>query len=247
MRVFDIHGNPVLDPFEIDQATRQPQSCGVGCEQVTLAHDALAIRVRISEAGRSFQAMLPTRWRAGQSPTARRLLDRAQQVMRRLRSLREDELVNSVPGIYALTSTTLRAPDRQQILNAVLNTRHSARPQIEGRSIVIGATEWDSEPGQPWQKQTYGGGLPFRLQSWFTWTSYAEAAQLLGYEGGGETRVAVVALYDPGTSAWWRLWIDVGTHRVLRARLITNGEFSDQHYHDFNRPVTIAPPKNAIR
>jgi len=245
VRVFDVHGNVVPRPFETDGAIKPPRSCGAGCEQVVLPIAASELRVRVGEGARTFVTTLPVRWLAGRSRPARRLLGRAQQVMRALRSVRDDEVANSVPGIYALTSTALRAPDRLQAVHSVLNYHVSARPSFEGRLVVIGATEWDAQPGLPWHKGIYGAGLPFRLPSWFTWTTHAEAAQLLGFQGRGVKRVAQIALYDPGTPAWWRLWIEMRTGRALRSRLITNGESSTERYYAFNSPVTITPPRSA--
>jgi len=99
----------------------------------------------------------------------------------------------------------------------------------------------------PWQKDEFGGGLPFRTRSWFTWTTYARHVYLLAERTQGTRRVAVVGLMDPGTPAWWRLTIDQRTHRVLEDRLVTYGHFMTQRFTAFDQPLRIEPPTGARR
>jgi hypothetical protein len=111
------------------------------------------------------------------------------------------------------------------------------------QSIVLGATQWTrGQTNVQWRKGEFGGGLPFRTRSWFTWTTYARHAFLLGERIRNARRVAVVALMDPGTPAWWRVSIDLRTYRVLQDRLVTYGHFMTQRFTAFNRPLRIEPP-----
>jgi hypothetical protein len=162
--------------------------------------------------------------------------------MRRLRSVREVERVNSVPGLYAITTYALRAPNRFSYTNALLKpgARH---PVVEGKSVVIGQSQWQRQGRLGWRRGSYGAGLPFRTHSWFTWTTNGVAVRLLstGREQGRPT--AVVGLMDPGTPAWWRLHIDLRTLRVTHSRLIATAHFMTQRFYDFNAPVDIRAPR----
>jgi hypothetical protein len=166
--------------------------------------------------------------------------------MRRLRSVREVETVNSVPGLYAITNYRLKAPNRVAYTNSVLRAP-SSTPTIEGRTVTIGSVQWSKEPGLGWQKGATGGGLPFRTRTWFTWTTYAQAVRLLDIRREHGGRVAVLALMDPGTPAWWRLEVDLRTMLITGGRLIATGHFMTQRYYGANRPVRIEPPPGGRR
>lgn len=81
-------------------------------------------------------------------------------------------------------------------------------------------------------------GVPFRTRSWFRWSPYAVAANVLTLT----QHEARIALMDPGTPAWIRLRIARQTSRVMSDRLITPGEPWRQRYSRFNLPVSIHPP-----
>lgn len=185
--------------------------------------------------GRDYVARLATGWRAGEGPRARQLLSQAQARMRQLHSVREQERVSSVPGFFATTTYRLKSPDRfAWVTNGGVS------------SVTIGATQW-TRPARrlPWTRGQFGGCLPFRTRSWFTWTTYAREAYLLDVRREDVRRVALVGLMDPGTPAWWRLYIDLRSHLVLRSRLITNGHFMDQRFSRFNAATRIEPPRAA--
>jgi len=241
VRLINVHGKPSSTPFEIETATTIAVSCGLGCRRFKIPSLPSTLRVIVVERGHEYTAVLPTVWHAGESRRARQLLNRAQAVMRRLRSVREIERVNSVPGITAITRYRLKAPDRFAYTNALQRAPH-ARTRLQGESVVIAKTQWNREPGRAWQKSQYGGGLRFRTKSWFRWSAYAIAVRLLDVHREHGRPVAVLALMDPGTPAWWRLWIDLDTMRVIRDRLIASGHFMTQRYVAFNEPLEIQPP-----
>jgi copper transport protein len=231
VRLYGLDDRPVSDRLVVLGARQT--SCGPGCAR--FAHRGpvpAVVKVRVLQKGRSYLARLPVRWRAGEQVRARRLVERAQSVMRALASVRQSERASSVPGLYALTNYRLEAPDRM-----------AYRTNGGAQSVVVGVRQWTrGQPDAPWQRSEFGGGLPFRTRSWFTWTTYARNAYVLGERREGRRRVAVVALMDPGTPAWWRLVIDLDTHRVLRDRLVTYGHFMTQRFWQFNRPLRIQPP-----
>ena len=237
VRLLDGQGDPSSTPFEIEAAESVSVSCGIGCRRFSIPSLPTTLRVNVVEQGHEYAARLPTAWRAGRSTQARRLLWRAQARMRRLRSVRETERVTSVPGISAITAYTVQAPNRFAYTSSVLKAP-ARRPEVQGRTITIGSRQWTRNAGLGWQKGHYGGGLPFRTRSWFDWTTYATAVRLLQLT----PRIAVLALADPGTPAWWRLWVERRTLRVTRSRLITTAHFMTQRFFAYNRPVHIRPP-----
>jgi copper transport protein len=235
VRLYALDDRPVRDPFSVIGG--QQSSCGRGCARFRLASAPPTLKVSVRQAGRTYVARLPVRWRAGEERRARALVGRAQEAMRALQSVREAERVSSVPGLYAITDYRLKAPNRM-----------AYRTNGQVQSVVVGTAQWTrAQPGVPWKKGEFGGGLPFRTRSWFTWTTYARYAYLLAERTRGGRRAAVVGLMDPGTPAWWRLTIDRRTHRVLEDRLVTYGHFMTQRFTAFNQPLRIEPPKGARR
>ncbi len=241
VRLLDMQGRPASTPFEIEAAKAISVSCGPGCRRFTIPALPSTLRVNVVERGHEYAAVLPTTWRAGQSVRARRLLERAQATMRRLRTVREVERVNSVPGTYAFTRYALQAPDRFAYTNSLLEAP-ARRPKVQGRSITIGEVQWTHDRTLGWQKGRFGGGVRFRTRSWFDWTSYATAVRLLTITREHGRRTAVLALADPGTPAWWRLWVDLRTLRVIHSRLITTAHYMTQRFFAFNARIVIRPP-----
>ncbi len=159
--------------------------------------------------------------------------------MRGLRSVRQIEEVNSVPGISAVTDGRMQAPDRWANTTSVV--RPPAAPQLEDEMVEIGSSQWTRQPGGDWQLQPQGGALPFNSRTLFTWSTYAESVRLLGIDRSGHP-TATIALMDPGTPAWWTLRVDLSSGRVLEARLITSGHFISTRYSQFNTARPIIPP-----
>jgi copper transport protein len=240
VRVLDVEGQPASTPFEIEGAAAVSPSCGPGCRTFAIRGTPAAVRVVLSPDRRPLSASLPTRWQPTGSTAARRILDRAQAVMRHLSSVRQVEEVSSVPGLYALSDGRLQAPDRWA--NTTYVVRPPAPPQLEDQLVAIGARQWTRGPGRPWQLQPQGGTLPFATPTLFTWSSYAEAVRLIGVEHRHSLTLATLALMDPGTPAWWTLHVDLSTGRVLDARLITSGHFISAHYSQFNSAPPILAP-----
>jgi hypothetical protein len=206
--------------------------CGTGCARFTLAGAPAALRATVTDRGRPYTATLPARWERGGEARARRLLGRAERTMRALASLREDELVTSGPGTRAVTRYALRAPDRL------------AYATDQGvRAVQIGRRQWLRAAGDQWTVAPIPGGVPFRTRTWFRWTPYARAVQLLGVRRG----VAELAAADPATPVWFRLSVDTRTGRVLREELVARARLIRHRFFGFNSGVTIVPPRDAIR
>lgn len=248
VRLLDVKSRPATTPFEINDALSVNVSCGPGCRRFTTSGGPDVLSISVSEGRSTYVARLPTKWRRGQSRRAKQLLVRAQATMRRLSSVRDTERVNSVPGLFAITDYRLQAPDRYAYATRVLRvtgTRRSSKP--EGQRVVIGTTTWDRELDTGWRRSVDRGGLPFRTRTWFTWVTYAEAARLLVVRREHGRRVAILALMDPGTPAWTRVFIDLATMRVLHTRFVTSGHFMTQRFADYDKPMQIRPPRHAVR
>lgn len=230
LRLLDRQGRPAPGPMRVAGARTRP--CGRGCLDFTVRGARAALRVRTYEGRRSFAVALPARWSPGQAGRARRVLERAQATMRGLASVRELERVSSGPGSLAVTRYRLRAPDRLDMAT--------------GRGVEavrIGDRQWLRLPGQPWRRRDeLGGGLPFTTRSWFAWTPYAQTVRLIGVRRGGGRRVAELALMDPGTPVWIRLWVDRESGRVLLERLVARGQVVTRRFFGFNSPISILPP-----
>jgi copper transport protein len=229
VRLIDVRGRTGRVPFAVLDARNR--SCGTGCRRFALTRPASEVRVALTERGRRFVAVLPARWRGADSARARALLRRAEQAMRSLRSVRQHERVSSGPGSLAVTLYDLQAPDR-----------FAYRTNGGERSVVIGDRQWLRVGDSPWQEQSFGAGVPFRTRSWFRWTPYATVVRMLDIRRSGHRRVAEIALMDPGTPAWIRMWIDLQTKRVVEDRLVAKGSAWRQRYSRYDRAVSIRPP-----
>jgi copper transport protein len=240
VRVLDIEGQPASTPFEIEGTSGVSPSCGPGCRTVAIRGTPAAVRVVLNPDRHAQSASLPTRWQPTGSAAGRQILDRAQTVMRHLRSVRQIEEVNSVPGLYALSDGRLQAPNRWTSTTYVV--RPPAAPQLEDELVAIGTRQWTRGPGRAWQLQPQRGTLPFNAPTLFTWSSYAEAVRLIGVERRDGHARATLALMDPGTPAWWTLHVDLANGRVFDARLITSGHFINVRYSQFNSARPILEP-----
>jgi hypothetical protein len=230
IRTLDFRGRPARGPIEVPGG--RTRSCGTGCARFTLAGAPSTLRAAVADRRRTYTARLPARWERGASARARRLLDRAERTMRALRSVREDELVTSGPGTRAITRYALRAPDR-----LFFATDRGVR------TIQIGRRQWLRTAGEPWTVGPIPGGLPFRMRSWFRWTPYARALEVLGERRG----MVELAAADPATPVWFRLSVDERTGRVLREELVARARLIRHRFFGFNGRVMIVPPKDAVR
>lgn len=232
LRQFALSGKPATDPLRLPAGgTLTP--CGTGCVRFT-APLAERLIVERRDRERWHRVELPARWAPGGAARARRLLERAQSTMRALSAVREDELVTSGPGTHAVTRYVLGGPDRLD-----------ASSDSGVRRIEIGERGWLKVRSQPWRVSP--PAVPFSVRTWFRWTPFAQAIQLLGERQDRGRRVAEVAFFDPGTPGWQRLVIDLRTSRVLRGVTLTRAHFITQRFHAFGKPVRISAPTDVSR
>ncbi len=226
VRLLDRRGRPARLPFELPGA--RASSCGDGCRRFRLPPDAKGVEVALRERGRRYATTLPAAWRQGDNRRARALLRRAQRTMRALRGVREIERLTSGPGTGATTEYRLQAPDR-----LAWKTGRGVR------SVVIGRRRWLTQPGLGWRGGEYAGGLAFKTRTWFAWSRYAREVRLLSERDGR----AVVALMDEGTPVWFRLTIELATHRVLAEQMTARARFMNTRFVDFGKRFEIEAPR----
>jgi hypothetical protein len=230
VRLLDRKGRPARVPVELPGA--RASSCGAGCRRFALPASAEGVEVAVRERGRRYATTLPARWEADGSRRARTLLRRAERTMRALGGVRELEELTSGPGTGATTEYRLRAPDRL-----------AWRTGRGVESVVIGRRQWIRQPGLGWREGPYGSGLAFKTRSWFAWSRYAREVRLLAERREDGRRVAELALMDEGTPVWFRLTVDLATHRVVAERMTARARFLSTRFVDFGRRFRIEAPR----
>lgn len=229
IRVTDIRAKPSRARVTVDDARQR--SCGRGCVEFS-GTTGDRLRVTVHQRRSTHVAVLPTQWQLDDSQRARRLLRQTEVAMRKLKSVRQSELVSSGPGSYAQTEYRLQAPNRMAF-----------KTSTGVESVLIGKRKWTRWPGAAeWQESPPGQGLPFSTRRWFRWTPYARHVRLLDERTIDGRHLAELALFDPGTPVWMRLTVDTASHRVLHERSITKAHFTQQRYRAYNAPVSIPTP-----
>jgi hypothetical protein len=197
--------------------------------------------VILNPARRPYTAILATRWLPHESGLAMKILLQAQVTMRRLRSVSDTEQTSSVPGFAAVIKYRLQAPDR--LAYRTYAVRGHRPPALEGQAVEIGAASWVRQPGSQWQRQAPEGTLPFATNTWFTWSTYAQATRLVSIDARHTSHPrATIVLMDPGTPAWWTLTIDLRTSEVLHGVLLTPGHVEAERFAHANSTPKIRAP-----
>jgi copper transport protein len=159
------------------------------------------------------------------------------QMMTRMHGLetyRLDETLSSglavVPSRYAF-----QAPDRFESIV----TESSGGSQM----VWIGSTRYLRQGDGRWQ--VLHGGPPPDVPS-FIWDFFRPFidARILGHAVVQGVPTRIVAFFGKSgvTPVWFRLWID-REGLVQQAQMRAQGHFMDDRYYDFDRPISIEPPK----
>jgi len=184
---------------------------------------------------------------------AAEIVARAARVFRGLRSLVYVESLRSGPKGGLLTTWRLKAPNEVTY-------------DIRGgpSAVVIGRRRWDRDrPGAPWRRSQQ---IPALTVPQPTWGDVAVNAHVLGTglcnligsklaqvpRYRQKVRMApasigrpvwIVSFANPTTPAWFTAWIERGTYRTLRLRMTAAAHFMRHRYVEFDRPLTIRPPR----
>jgi hypothetical protein len=225
MRLLDFSAKPVDAAVQLEGG--RTEECGTGCWRLDAPASVAAIRVSVEAGAEVHELSVPVGWEPRRGQRAVRLLRRTQEAMRALRTLRMREVLTSGLGPVVRSGYEFQAPDRM-----------AYRTNTGTRLVALGERRYLSTGGGPFERGRFGAD-GFRLEQFFRWTIYGRSVSWLG-TGGLRARIA---LFDQATPVWYRLTIDRGTDRIIEERMIAGGHFMDRRYFDFNRPLSIAPPR----
>jgi hypothetical protein len=210
--------------FRVGGVSLAARPCGPGCYTASAPHGALG-RVDVVLPGRAVTFHIPAAARP-----ANAIVARAARVFRGLRSLVYVESLRSGPKGGLLTTWRLEAPNE-----VTYDIRGGAS------AVIIGRRRWDRDrPGVPWRRSQQ---IPALRVPQPTWGDVAVNAHVLGTGRVDGRPVWIVSFANPTTPAWFTAWIDRGTYRTLRLRMTAAAHFMRHRYVEFDRSVTIRPPR----
>jgi putative copper export protein len=219
-----------LNGFDVRIAGRRTAACGGGCYAavVPLPAPPRVVDVALAGGGRRAAALtftLPARWPV---PPARAIVARADRVYRSLRTLVIHERLASNARNAVLTTYRVQAPNR-------LAYRIVGGPQ----AVIIGDKRWDRLPGGKWERSAQE---PLTQPEPFWGSDPVRNARLLGRGYVGNRPVWVASFYDPRLPAWFELWIDRRSSRLLALKMTAQAHFMRHRYTGFDAPLRIVPP-----
>ena len=211
--------------FRVGAASLLARPCGPGCYTAFAPRSAFRRRVAVVLPGRDVSFVIPPEPRP-----AAAIVARAARVFSGLRSLVYVESLRSGPKGGLLTTWRLKAPNE-----VTYDIRGGAS------AVIIGQRRWDRDrPGAPWRRSDQIPALRVPQPSW---GHVAVNAHVLG-TGRVEGRpVWIVSFANPTTPAWFTASIDQRTYRTLRLRMTAAAHFMRHRYIEFDRPLTIRPPR----
>jgi hypothetical protein len=214
-----------VDRLHVRVGRTDPSPCGPGCYAAVVLLPAPPRRIPVVVAGRTLVFTLPARWPA---PSARALVARADRVFRDLRTLVIHERLASSARNIVVTTYRVQAPNR-------LTYEILGGPQ----AVIIGGTRWDRLPGGHWERSEQE---PLTQPEPFWGSDPMRNVRLLGTGRVGGRPVWIASFYDPRLPAWFELWIDRRSARLLALRMTAQAHFMRHRYTGFDRPLRIVPP-----
>jgi copper transport protein len=192
------------------------------CYQAPVPARAATVVVAVRRPGRAAvtaNLQLP----AANAQPATELVTVASRNFAALRSLRAINVLKSAPGRSVTTHYVAQAPNRLAI------TVHGGE-----HARLIGSTRWDLQPDGAW---TRSATFPVHQPDPY-WAPTSQAAYVAGRSHG----MVEVTLVQPGGPTFFRLWIDLRSHEVVRLRMITNAHFMSERELDLNHAPPVVPP-----
>jgi copper transport protein len=193
------------------------------CYQAPVTAKAATVVVAVRRPGRSAvtaHLQLP----AANARPATGLVTVASRNFAALHSLRAINILKSAPGRSVTTHYTAQAPDRLAI--TVVGGEHAR---------IIGSTRWDLQPDGTWKRSVT---FPVHQPDPY-WAPTSQAAYVAGRSHG----MVEVTLVEPGGPTFFRLWIDLRTHEVVRLKMITTAHFMSERELDLNHAPPVVPPR----
>ncbi len=202
------------------------EPCGGGCYTVTApVQQPRSLAVQVGRAKASFRT--PELWPA---PSAGTAVVAATKYFRGLRSVTIDSQLASSPTNATTTIYKMAAPDRL----------FGIEPKGGAAEIIIGGKRWDRDSANArWEQSP---AVPVRQPS-TPWPPGFRYAHYAGDETLKGRTMSVVTFYDPLTPAWFAIQLDPNTGRTYAMNMIATAHFMREDYRDFNKPLTIVPPK----
>lgn len=197
--------------------------CGLGCYSAVSKRPA-NVQVRLS-GSKPVDFRIPAR-----SRPAAAIVARAARATRKLKSLVYVESLRSGPSGGLLTTWTMKAPNEVEY-----------RIRGGADAIVLGTRRWDRDrPGEAWRRSQQLPALHVPLPAW---GSRATNAYVLRGTSIGGKPAWVISFVNPSTPAWFTAVIDRATYRPLQLHMTAASHFMTHDYLEFNRPLTITPPR----
>jgi hypothetical protein len=206
-------------PVGVDVAIDGPpgRDCGPGCFRSRVS--GRAVVVRVDRTSLRFEAPARPRAAAG-------LLRRAGQVFERLRTVVVDERVATFPSGRQRSHIVYRAPDR----SSTLVVGGSDAESIGKHTIVIGTRRWERVRGGRWAVSVQPEARVPRMP----WSADTRNAH---FDGSRE-----ITFFDPRSSAWFRLVLDVRTARPRRLVMIAPGRVVSDRFTQVGGSIRISAP-----
>jgi copper transport protein len=222
-------GYRVLSPGGNETAPATP--CGSGCYRATVTAPGKPVSVDVSldrGAGRpsNLTFALPAVWPA---PSGSALVDRAARAFRSVRAVEIRERLASSDRNSISTTWELEAPDRLAY-------------RIDGgaQAIVIGRKRWDRDNARATWKASVA--TPLQEPEPFWGTDPVSNAYDLGETRIDGKRVRVVSFLVGSIPAWFTIWVEPRSARLLRLRMTAAAHFMSHRYRAYNAvPPIVAP------
>jgi hypothetical protein len=195
--------------------------CGPGCYRPARPIRAARVTVLLPSGEVSFA--IPRRARPASA-----LVADARRAYAGLHSLVIHERLASSPRDRIATTWRIVAPNRLTYVTS-----------DGSRAVVVGRWRWDADGKRPFVRSAQ---TPLRLPG-SQWGTRWLNARAIGWTSVGGRRARVVTFFDPRLPAWFEIAVDPHTHVPLELKMTAAAHFMHHRYTDFNRPMTIVPPR----
>jgi hypothetical protein len=199
-------------PVSVDGV--RASECGAGCYSAPVSAPALTVRV----GPKRWHVTLPTH-----TPNAERIVARAGQVWRSLRTLAWEDRLASDPVHAVFSSWRVVAPDR---VSYAVRGGYAA--------VIIGHRRWDKSPGGGWVRSAQSIAV---RQPQPVWQSATDAHVV-----GSNASTWRITFFDPKAPAWFEIVVDKRTMHTVDLRMTTTAHFMHERYGPFDGPARIVPP-----